>query len=140
MPPALANPSLSSRSADLSLIRAAELFLWPLHRAQERECMRTAGGGSSATATMTQPPSAEGSGTEALGAAGAGEKRAEEDEEEEELRWASVIELTAEERARETEQLRCFEAAQQQLCDAQGLSRIEWFELAQKLWRRWEPR
>ena len=98
---------------EVSLIRAAELYLWPIHQAYERQLLGDENLGSSVNNA---------------GGAIAGVRR----------EWWQVLDLTAEERAKEAELAAGFSRAQAAVCEQLGLSKGEWFRLAQQLWQQWE--
>jgi hypothetical protein len=52
--------------------------------------------------------------------------------------WHAILELTEEEKIRETELSARFGAAQNRLCGELGINKDEWFRLAQQLCQRWE--
>ena len=119
VPSVAANPTL--QPFEISVIRAAELYLWPLYLSHERQLM----------AIVTQAP-------QAASAAASNTSDARAAVMAPTAPWHAILELTEEEKRREAELSAQFAAAQNRLCAELGLTRDEWFRLAQQLCQTWE--
>lgn len=125
VPSVASNPTL--QPFEVSLIRAAELYVWPLYLSHERRLMATATRASPASSTAEQSESAAARRTVESEAVVTSAPP-----------WHAILELTEEEKVRETELSARFGAAQNRLCEELLLSKDEWFRLAQQLCQRWE--
>ena len=104
------NSHLGISPFDVSLIRAAELFVAPLRQELTVQLMsdaKVAGASSSSSSSAASATSS---------------------------RWNFVLPASE----KEKQMLKTFETTQQQLCDTHGMTREEWFWAAQKMWRKWE--
>ena len=128
--PPLLNPSLDP--FDLSVIRAAELFVRPVCDVYEAQLMGSTGNSEHAAGAAGTSNTAAGSAAgNAAGNAGgnaAGNATA----------WHQVLELTAEEKAKEEEAVRRFTQRQEALCSELGLSRQDWLYLATRMQLGWD--
>ena len=111
-----ANPSV--QPFQVSLIRAAELYLWPMYESHERRLMAAAAPSAAATAG----PEAAAAASSATAAATAGaDGLAASSTPPAASAWYAILELTEEEKRRDSELSSHFAAVQNRLCEELAL-------------------